>query len=311
MWSDSGFRYYPRPSLFWFQNMLERQRPDPLPEIHPLPEYLASGQRAAWYTEMKEALQVPWMGVVTMAFAHYPTFFAELWRGLEPLSKTQAFVDASQALRSEAEHGVLALQPHILKDELSVLGYAPRENTSLKDVNTLFSHGNPLYLLIATIARYLLEVDDLAGEADAISFTGRHAPDVKASLVLMEAHHADRPTQEVYEDIKATLGLPFVNTDYRAFARWPSYFALAWRDLREKVSSPAHKDLCQTIHELALSSVRNFPNPGSLNAKALQKAAAKDASPDEVIQVCRLFQWLLPGLMVNVAYFRRQLQVAD
>jgi hypothetical protein len=30
---------------------------------------------------------------------------------------------------------------------------------------------------------------------------------------------------------------------------------------------------------------------------------------DEMIQVCRLFQWLLPGLITNIAYFRRQLEI--
>ena len=43
---------------------------------------------------------------------------------------------------------------------------------------------------------------------------------------------ANPEVRAVYDDIMATLGLPFVNTDYRALARWPSYFALAWSDLK-------------------------------------------------------------------------------
>ena len=46
---------------------IQRLRPDPMPAIHPLPEYLATGRRAEWYEETKKVLQVPWMGVVTMA----------------------------------------------------------------------------------------------------------------------------------------------------------------------------------------------------------------------------------------------------
>ena len=57
---------------------IERFRPDPIPAIHPLPEYLATGQRAEWYEDTKQVLQVPWMGVVTMAYTHYPAFFGEL-----------------------------------------------------------------------------------------------------------------------------------------------------------------------------------------------------------------------------------------
>ena len=41
---------------------------------------------------------------------------------------------------------------------------------------------------------------------------------------------------------------------------------------------------------------------------ALRDAATSDASLEEVLSVVRLFQWLLPGLAVNVAFLRHQLQ---
>ena len=52
----------------------------------------------------------------------------------------------------------------------------------------------------------------------------------------------------------------------------------------------------------------DLPNPGGLSSDVLRAAAEADASLEEVTQVCRLFQWLLPGLIVNVAYFRHQLE---
>ena len=61
----------------------------------------------------------------------------------------------------------------------------------------------------------------MAGDTEAEPFNGRHAPNVKVPFLLMEYHHVDEPTPAVYEDIKTILQLPFVNTDYRAFARWP------------------------------------------------------------------------------------------
>ena len=149
----------------------------------------------------------------------------------------------------------------------------------------------------------------MAGGRVAEPFDGRHAPDLRVPFLLMEAHHADAPTQALYEDIKATLGLPFVNTDYRAFARWPSYFALAWQGLREVAGTPAHEALCQACHNrVADLAAQGLANPGGLSADVLRAAAEADASLEEVTQVCRLFQWLLPGLIVNVAYFRHQLE---
>jgi hypothetical protein len=86
----------------------------------------------------------------------------------------------------------------------------------------------------------------------------------------MEPHHADEPTQAIYEDIKTTLQLPFVNTDYRAFARWPSYFALAWKDLRDKVGTSLHEDITRACHDRAARlAAEELPNPGGLSSKTL------------------------------------------
>ena len=289
--------------------LMPRQRPDEIPSIHPLPEYMATDQIADWYEETKETLQVPWMGVVTMAFAYYPTFFGELWRGIKPLCQSQVFVEASRNLRGYVEKRTLDLQPRSLVPDLTEMGYAPREIAAIRQMNDVFSHGNQPYAIIATIARFLLEFGDMGQDTEVAQFDGRHAPDVSVPFILIEAHHADSPTQGVYEDIKKTLRLPFVNTDYRAFARWPSYFALAWGELRELATTPLHETICLGCHNMIVKMVtEEFPNPGQLSAEALRKAAMQDASLEEVQAVCRLFQWLLPGLITNVAFFSHQLK---
>jgi hypothetical protein len=50
-----------------------------------------------------------------------------------------------------------------------------------------------------------------------------------------------------------------------------------------------------------------MPNPTGLTAQGLREAAEADASLAEILEVVRLFQWLLPGLITNVAFFRHQL----
>lgn len=287
---------------------IKRLRPDPIPAIHPLPEYLSTGQRAEWYLDTKRVLQVPWMGVVTMAYSHYPTFFGELWRGLKPLCESRSFVEASQGLRRHVEALTAELAPRSLVGPLTRLGYASREIQNISQMNTVFSHGNQPYVLIAAIVQHLLEVGDMAGGKEAEPYEGRHAPEFQVPFLLMEPHHADEPTRALYEDIEATLELPFVNTDYRAFARWPSYFALAWADLREVAGRPDHEAICQECHDrVAELAAEGLPNPGGLSSDVLRQAAVTDASLEEVVQMCRLFQWLLPGLITNVAYFRHQL----
>lgn len=288
--------------------MLSRQYPEIIPQIYPMPEYLATGQRLTWYEEMKEVLQVPWMGVVTMAYSHYPVFFAELWRGLKPLSRSRQFVDACKELRQLVESETRALDPTPLVDELRSMRYAEREIDHIRQINSVFSHGNQAYVIIATITRHLLEIGDMKGKFSAEPYDGYHGPDATTPFLLMEPHHVDRPTHDIFEDIKQRLRLPFVNTDYRAFARWPSYFSLAWSDLREKVITAQHEAVCQACHHFVAELAADvLPNPGRLRADSLRRAAGGDAGLEEITHMCRLFQWLLPGLITNVAYLRHQL----
>jgi len=290
---------------------LPRQRPDPVPTIHPLPEYLAEGQREAWYDGAKQVLQVPWMGVVTMAYTHYPGFYETFWRGVTDLCASRPFVQVCRDNRHFVEAKVAALEPVAIRDRLAEVGYAPREIEQIRHMIEIFSYGNQAYVMLATLSRYLLEKGGMAGNADpavAPLYDGRHAPDVNVPFVLMETHHADPPTRKIYEDIKQVLRLPFVNTDYRALARWPSYWAVAWGHLREVAGSHAHESICRAFHERCVEQVGStLPNPGAISAAVLRQAAEKDAPLEEIRDVCRLFQWLLPGLITNIAYLRAQL----
>ena len=287
---------------------LVRYRPEAVPPIHPVPEYLADVGLKQRYEAMKAAFQVPWMGVVTMAFAHYRNFYDTLWDGLAPLCVSNEFVTACRDLRAVAETGVPDLAPLPIAGRLAAVGYAPREIDAIRGVIEAFSHGNFPYLLTATMARVLLEGHELSRERVVTPLAERDAPILSAPLVLMEAHHADAPTRAIYEDIKATIGLPFVNTDYRALARWPSYFATAWGDLRSRIATPPHEALAQSVHDRAVETARKLPNPGGLTSRALRVAAERDGALPEILETVRLFQWLLPGLATNVAFFRQQLR---
>ncbi|MEO1505908.1 MAG: halocarboxylic acid dehydrogenase DehI family protein [Pseudomonadota bacterium] len=288
-------------------NDLPRLKPDPIPAIRPVPEYQADERLQAVYAETKERLQTPWMGVVTMAFAAYPNFYGALWSGFRVLADQKEFVDACARLRSEAETAAVALGPTPLQETMLAKGYGPREIDEIRALIEVFSHGNMPYLMIATAARMLLEGDTLSETRAVTPYGGRHGPAAGQRLTLIEPHHADAPTQDLYAEIQSALGLPFVNTDYRALARWPSYFQAAWGDLRPKIGTTAYEAAATKVHARATTEMRAAPNPGDLSAERLIEAAGKDATVAEVREVVRLFQWLLPGLALNVAYFRSQL----
>jgi hypothetical protein len=217
--------------------MLKRLKPDPVPSINPVPEFLAEGRTKELYEDTKQVLQVPWMGVVTMALAHYLEFYDVLWKAARPILESDQAVKACQTLRSEIEAEVSRLNPPDRQANLMELGYAPREIDNIKDTVEVFSHGNFLYTMMATLSRLALEQGEFPAPSDARPAVGRHAPSVQVPFVLMEEHHADDQTRDVYASIRTTLGLPFVNTDYRGLARWPTYFQLAWGDLSPQIQT--------------------------------------------------------------------------
>ena len=60
------------------------------------------------------------------------------------------------------------------------------------------------------------------------------------------------------------------------------------------------------MHKKAVALVLALPNPGQLTRARLVAAANEDTGAESVLDVVRLFQWLLPGLVVNVACMRKQ-----
>lgn len=289
------------------RTILPRYLPEPLPAIHPRPERDVSGSLKRVYSETKEVLQVPWMGVVTMALAHYSTFYDTLWQSFRPLYESRQFKDACRQLRDQVESDIEALSPRSLVNELLTAGYSTRELNEIRELLEVFSDGNMPYLLIASQARVLMEGLPLS-TAQEVTPSQKTPVEKAAKLILMEEHHGNEQLRELYREIKTTLGLPFVNTDYRALARWPHYLERAWQDLSPNIPSQSYRTITGDLHATALNLVVELPNPKLVDSLTLSKAATKVSSHQEVLEVIRLFQYLLPGLVANIAYFRAQLK---
>lgn len=187
------------------------------------------------------------------------------------------------------------------------MGYSAGEIDQIRDMIEIFAAGNMPYIMLATQVRLLLENHNLSTNRSTDPRKKLPVNGPIPSLMLIEPHHGNAQLQELYEDIKTTLGLPFLNTDYRALARWPSYFYRAWQNLKPNIAKDEYTSVVTKVHEKAVQLALDLPNPGALISEQLQTAAKQDASLDEILDVVRLFQYLLPGLAVNVGFFRAQL----
>ena len=100
-----------------------RKKPSPAPKIIVTPEYLAKGSLKKSYTNTKLAFNVPWMGVVAMAFAKYPFFYNSLWNYMQPLTKSIEFDNLCKRLVIISRKKALELKPKPLIKNLKKIGF--------------------------------------------------------------------------------------------------------------------------------------------------------------------------------------------
>lgn len=286
----------------------KREKPDPVPPIHPVWEYQATGELARAYEAYREAFQVPWLGMEAMAFAHYRHFFGVWWEAVAPVVGTHVYVKTCEQLLLFVEELVVQLEPPPIAARLRERGYSVHELEEIRATIEIFSHGNFIQLPAVAAAHLLLEGGVLRGTGELRPYAVRHGPPETPQPALIDPHHATADLRALYQEVMDTLGLPFVNPDYRALCRWPSYFELAWRDLRRALLRPEYEAIVSGMHKAMFEATARLPNPKGATALQLQEAATRDARLSEVLDVTRLFTYLLPGLVTNVAFFRAQLE---
>jgi Halocarboxylic acid dehydrogenase DehI. len=276
--------------------------------VRPVPEHRADQALSEIYRELKVTFGVPWVGVITQAVAYYRPFFSEAWRRFSPSAKTHLFERVSDEMRLSSweymkQSFVIAGQA----DELREIGYSERELAQIDAVLDIFDYGNPKYLIFATVIKEgLLTGRSFGGSAKQARDSLPRSPicQIDPIPVMVEEHHARGVLSDVYADIKRTLQLPFINSDYKAMARWPSYLEQAWAALKPCIDTPAYQAARLDIHQQALAAVDNLPIAYRMSQADALRAGLTDAETDELIRVISLFQWLLSGLVLNVTHFK-------
>jgi hypothetical protein len=288
------------------------RRPDGSVTVRPVPEHRADAGLKPIYQDLKATFGVPWIGVITQAVAHYRPFFIEAWRQFQPSARTHYFESRCDAIRLSAwEQTGSSFDVPPLTTRLQQIGYSEAEIGQIRTVLDIFDYGNPKYLVLATAIQQGLCEDRCLGGGAAIG-KWDHLPrspiyQIDPIPAMIEEHHALGGLQTVYADIKATLGLPFVNSDYKAMGRWPSYLLLAWQDLKPSIDSEHYVRIRQGIHERALATAEGLPHRYLVDK---ERAIAVGLTEEEVVELMRvitLFQWLLSGLIINVTWFKHAL----
>src|SRR5207248_929146 len=105
----------------------------------------------------------------------------------------------------------------------------------------------------------------------------------------------------IFEEMRRALNLPVVNTDYRAFARWPDFLREYWKALRPIAQAPSYREQQRALCESSESMVREWTVPYDFTVDKMHEAGFHDKEVEAIVRTTLIFQNVLSGLVLNVA----------
>lgn len=262
-------------------------------------EQEAQGRIADIYREVKEALGVPYVNVIFQAYGVYPEFLERFWEAARPLLQSGHFFELAERIGAEAYtrmHNYFSIPD--LCAHMTTRGLSADARQELTETVELFHYNNPPLLLLA--AAQLQAFETRVGH-DGRSTAAVEHPVFSAPPVLIEEQQAPPATRRIYDEIRRTFSLPMVNTDYRAFARWPDFLEVYWLLLKGISQSPVYQECQQGVRESAWSLAGELPVPLDLSASTLMDEGMSDERVSDVYRITELFVRTLSGLVLNVA----------
>lgn len=262
----------------------------------PVAEHEAVDEIERVYHEIKRSLRVSGVNLNFRTWAAHDHFLPTAWDALRSNVETVGFERAADELRSQAAGSAKKLGRLQVQENVKL---GESQTFQIRQALDLYHYINPKLLILTSAVRLAMNRERIgsprSGAQPQVDFG---APSHMAAME-MESDEPDDPVlQQIYEDIKATLNLPSVNSDYRTLALWPDYLSAAWQRLKAVVTSSAYKEATDALRETSRRLARNLPFDIDLSPEVLEAA---NVDFDKVRDVTDKFEQLLPGLIINIA----------
>ncbi len=286
---------------------MSQARMGTLPRLQLVPEDTAPPDVAAIYEETKNLLGIPWTAAIFQGYAMYPPLLRLAWAELKPNVVTLEFRADARQLQAEAAAAMQTVyRPGYDRSQVERWGGDPH---AIRTVCETFNYGNPKLLICARAISRSLEERRRPGPSDDTDLRPDKPPPGEEHvrhrrIDLVDPGHPPPLVAPIFLDIQQTLGLPLVNSDYRALARWPEYFHHAWEDLKGSILSLAYQQARDALAEAGDAAADRLEDPVTISPDILRREGVPQAEVDNLVRVARLFADLLPGLMLNVEGFR-------
>jgi hypothetical protein len=271
-----------------------------------VPEADATGRTLEIYQEIKSAIGIPHVNVIFQAYGAHPRFLAVMWNLLRPAVTTREFFAKADHLGAEAYtwmHNYFTVPD--LCNQIKQVDFSVGAQHELTGVVELLHYNNPLLLLIAAI---LLQAFEDGPVKTWRAEVGADHPVFKDKPIKITEEAAPAPIRKIYDDIKRTLGVSYVNTDYQVFARWQDFLSAYWNALKAALTSPMFSESKHSLRESALFLASQLPNAPQLGIEHAHEMNLSSEEMSAAIHITEEFLETLSGLVLNIAFARIALE---
>ena len=269
-------------------------------KLNLVPEKQAEGQAREIFKEIKQGLDVPYVSTFFRALASFPQFLDLFWKSAKPVASTQEFFSFSERLGAEAYtrvHNYLSVPQ--LQNGSTEVHFGNDHETALQQVIELYQHSSPMLLLIC--AALVQEFENPGREAQRSTPISSQQKFSEISLITVE-DAAPAPSRKIFEDIKRTLNVPFLNSCYLNLGQSPEFLKRYWESLKPVLRTPAYEQNRLAILESALSLAAELPAPLQLSVSQMEEAGVLVDDIHRIAQVAELFLDVLSRQVLNMAF---------
>jgi hypothetical protein len=263
------------------------------------------------FRDIKNALRVPIVNLIFQAWAAFPRFLDITWRRLRPNVLSPEFTQLAGRVGEQVCSGA-ALWP--VGDHAAALrarAASDAEIARMREVIELFALVNPKLAILACAVDEALGGTAVGGAGS----TGPHREEERerpkefrgVRFSLVEERDAPPRVRAIYEDMRATMRLPFIETEYKAMASYPDWLEVWWKDCKPRIVDPQYRVLTHSIGERSREASRALPHAVSLSGDLLNSYEIDQTARDKLRHVTATFARMLPELIVNVELARRGL----
>src|SRR5436190_17495950 len=229
------------------------------------------------------------------------------WQAMRPAIRVRAFEEAADDLRARAARSAVDLGCPLIETQLEWAGYDIDEIDQIRGQVDIF-HYIDAKLLMATCVL----AEALRGGGGGVQRGPRGEQRVPRGVpqdmepIELVPEDANGPIAKIFKSIRTHLGLGLVPDDFRALARWPKYLELAWSDARKRDEEGAAS--LKDLGRLADEAARQLPVRVEIRDDSLRSSGA---DPSRVRAIVERFHRALPGLVLDLALFKVQLDGAE